>query len=124
MPAPPFQGTTVTIHVNDLAKARKFYKDVIGFPEKVWAPEADYAEYAMPGPVALGVHQTFPGHTGRPPGTVSGITFQSEDVPGAVKELKPRGVTITDEPEKFDWGTIAAFADPEGNEFVVLHLSD
>jgi predicted enzyme related to lactoylglutathione lyase len=117
---PLFKGTTVTIHVKDLAKARAFYKDTLGLPENYYAPASDMAEYRLPGPVALGIHQTFPGHTGRPPGTVTGIVLAVDDVPGTVRALKKRGVAITDEPEKFDWGTVATFADPEGNEYVVM----
>lgn len=123
MTANLFTGTSVSVHVKDLEKARRFYRDTLGLPEKRWNPEGDIAEYAMPGPVSLTIHRMFDGHTGRPPGTVSGICFFTGDAERTVRELRKRGVAVTDEPEKFSWGTIATIADPEGNEFVVMSTS-
>jgi catechol 2,3-dioxygenase-like lactoylglutathione lyase family enzyme len=122
MTTPVIQGLgAVSAHVKDIAKARTFYTKTLGLREVTFDAEMKAAYYEIPGsPVALAIHQYDAGCKdmgGRPPGTVSGIVFQVASVPRAMEDLKKRGVTIT-EPNMMH-GTMAAFADPDGNEYVV-----
>jgi len=43
----------------------------------------------------------------------------ADDVEATCRELKAKGVTFIQEPEKADWGTAAIIADPDGNQFVL-----
>lgn len=52
-------------------------------------------------------------------GTFSGLSFECDDVERTYAELKQRGVTFTQPPQRESWGTSAVFADPEGNQFVL-----
>lgn len=52
-------------------------------------------------------------------GTFTGISFVADDVMATSKELKQKGVTFVQEPQKADWGTAAVIADPDGNQFVL-----
>ncbi len=46
-------------------------------------------------------------------------TFWSDGVEGTARELENRGVELTIQPTKQDWGTSAAFKDSEGNTFLI-----
>jgi predicted enzyme related to lactoylglutathione lyase len=114
----------VTVHVTDIAKARAFYGRALGRPESGFDPETRSATYALPGEVTLVVHQynhpedCFPGS--RKAGTVTGIAFGVADAFRAAAHWKAQGGTVTMEPSKMSWGeTVAAVADPDGNEFVL-----
>lgn len=119
---PIFQGLgAVTAHVKDIQKARTFYAKTLGLRELNFDPSMKAAYYEIPGATApLAIHQYDAGCKdigGRPPGTVSGIVFTVADVKTAVGELQKRGVAITD--PTMMGGAMAAFADPDGNEFVL-----
>lgn len=122
MANPPFQGLgAVSAHVKDIQKARTFYAKTLGLRELNFDPTMKAAYFEIPGStVPLAIHQFDAGCVqvgGRPPGTVSGIILAVPNVPRAVEDLKKRGVTIT-EPSLMG-GAMAAFADPDGNEYVI-----
>lgn len=122
MVTPLFQGLgAVTAHVKDIQKARTFYTKTLGLREMNFDPGMKAAYYEIPGATTpLSIHQYDVGCKdmgGRPPGTVSGIVFTVPNVASAVTELKKRGVAIT-EPNMMG-GAMAAFADPDGNEYVI-----
>jgi len=52
-------------------------------------------------------------------GTVSHVTFWTDDVKKAHTELASRGVEFVQEPQSVDWGTAAIFRDVDGNVFVL-----
>jgi catechol 2,3-dioxygenase-like lactoylglutathione lyase family enzyme len=116
----------VTLHVRDVQKARTFYKDVLGLTEVIFDEKAQRAGYRLPdSPILLSMHVMHPGENGREPGTVTGLMFWVEDPIAACVEIKRRGGTIIDEPKtvempgaKFERGV---FADPDGNEFLILN---
>jgi predicted enzyme related to lactoylglutathione lyase len=114
----------LSIHILDVQKARAFYRDVLGLKELSFDEKGSRAVFAIPGSTApLAMHIMGPGEEGRPAGTVSGITFRHPDPAAACAEIKRRGGTITVEPSviQIPGGqfTRAAFADPDGNEFVI-----
>lgn len=47
------------------------------------------------------------------------MTFAADDVEKTFRELVAKGVEFVMEPRKEEWGTAAAFKDPDGNTFVV-----
>ncbi|MGD0588117.1 MAG: VOC family protein [Thermoplasmata archaeon] len=120
---------SVTIHIRDAQKARKFYGQVLGLKELAFDEKASRIVFALPGTSALlSMHIQGPGEEGRDPGTVSGIVFRHPDPMAALEEIKRRGGTVTVEPKIIEFGGAkfvrGAFADPDGNEFVMSNRTD
>jgi catechol 2,3-dioxygenase-like lactoylglutathione lyase family enzyme len=119
----------VTIHIRDIQKARTFYKDVLGLREIGFNEKASRAVFALPGTsTMLSMHIMAPGEEGREPGTVSGVVFSHPDPAAACAEIRRLGGNITLEPQVVELPgarfTRAAFADPDGNEFLISNRSD
>jgi len=119
----------VTIHIRDIAKARGFYRDVLGLREVSYNEQASRAVYSLPGTsTLLTMHIQAPGEEGRDPGTVSGIVFQHPDPKTACEEIQRRGGAVTVAPNVVELPGVtfvrAAIADPDGNEFVVSNRTD
>lgn len=114
----------VTIHIRDVPAARRFYGEVLGLREMQYDEKAGRVVYALPGTsIALRMHVPSPDEGGRPPGTVSGVVFSHHDPRAACEEIRRRGGSIVNEPEELHppgfRTTLAVFADPDGNEFVL-----
>ncbi|HVL47081.1 MAG TPA: VOC family protein [Candidatus Thermoplasmatota archaeon] len=109
----------ITLHVTDLEASRRFYRDVMGFRELVFAQ--GLLVFALPGGARLSMHVQEPGEPGRPAGTVSGLMFGVDDCAKAVEALRGRGADVLEGPWKAPWGpTYATVADPSGNEFLLI----
>ncbi len=114
----------VSIHIRDIRKSRTFYSEVLGLKEVHYNEKISRAAFAIPGTsTVLTMHIQGPGEGGREPGTVSGIAFTNHDPGAACAEIRKRGGTITSEPELIKRPgmtmTLAVFADPDGNEFMI-----
>ncbi len=119
----------VTVHVRDVSKARLFYREVLGLKEKSYDEKSNRAVFELPdSSTILSMHVQAPGEEGREPGTVTGVVLRSSDPVAACAEIKRRGGTITMEPRKIELPTgsfhRAAFADPDGNEFLLSDRKD
>ena len=119
----------VTIHIRDIQTARTFFQDVLGLKELNYDEKASRAVFALPGTsTLLTMHVQRPGEEGREPGTVSGVVFRHADPAAACEEIKRRGGSVTLEPTLFQtpFGEFfrAAFADPDGNEFLISNRTD
>ncbi len=119
----------VTVHVRDVSKARLFYRDVLGLKEKSYDEKANRAVFELPdSPTILSMHVQAPGEEGREPGTVTGVVFRSSDPVAACAEIQRRGGTITMEPRRVELPNAtfhrAAFADPDGNEYLISDRKD
>jgi catechol 2,3-dioxygenase-like lactoylglutathione lyase family enzyme len=109
-----------TIPVTDQDRALAFYTKKLGFRVVTDQPFDDkqrWIELGIPGADTRLVLFQF--RDGAKPGKQPGITFWADDVEGTIRELKNRGVEIVMEPRTEDWGTSAAFKDPDGNHFVL-----
>ena len=117
----PIEGLdAIWVHIRDIKKARRFYRDVLGLKELRASNAEEYAVYQIPKGPWLGVHKQGKDEPGRKAGTVSGVYFKVKDVKKAAALIKKHGGTITDKPEKQPWGDwTATIADPDGNEFVI-----
>lgn len=119
----------VTVHVREIEKARRFYRDVLGLSEIETSAPASRAVFAVPGTTTrLSMHVMAPNEEGREPGTVSGLIF-SHPFPGvACAEIERRGGTVTVAPTLVERGPVkfyrAVIADPDGNEFVISSQTD
>ncbi len=111
----------VGVPVRDQQRALEFYTTKLGFRIITDQPFDDTQRW-----IELGVGRsgtgialfTPPGHEARI-GTFTGISLFADDVMATAKELKAKGVTFVQEPQKADWGTSAIIADPDGNQFVL-----
>ena len=120
---------SVTVHIRDIQAARTFYRDVLGLREVAFDEKASRAAFAIPGTATLlTMHIQAPGEQGRDPGTVSGIVFHHPDPVAACATIRQRGGTVTTEPSVVELPgrkfVRAAFADPDGNEFLLSNRSD
>ncbi len=114
--------SAVTLHVAEIDRSRKFYREVLGLTEITYQAERRRAVFAIPGSAGtvLTMHEMGPQEGGRPPGTVSGIIFSHREPAKAMEEIRRRGGTVTVEVDKTPFGFLrGCFADPDGNEFVL-----
>ncbi len=119
----------ITLHIRDPARSRAFYRDVLGLQEVAFNEQLRRVVFALPGTTTLlTMHVMAPGEEGREPGTVSGVVFRTADPREACAEITKRGGSVTVPPTEFDtpkgkfWR--AAFADPDGNEFLISNRVD
>ncbi len=109
----------VTVFVRDLKKAAEFYEKKLGFRKTMMAEEFGWAELKTPS-VVLALSRPS-AEQKKLVGRFTGIVFESENVKKSCEDLRKKGVKITEEPVKKAWGgTVAAFVDPDGNEFTMM----
>ena len=119
----------VTLHIRDVARARTFYRDVLGFRELMFDEKASRLVFALPNSsTLLTMHVQAPGEEGRDPGTVSGVVFRATDPVATCREIVRRGGTVSVEPKVVETA-IGSFvrgviADPDGNEFIISNRTD
>lgn len=119
----------VTVHIQDPARARPFYRDVLGLKELLFDERAGRLVFALPGTsTLLTMHVQGPGEEGREPGTVSGLVFHHPNPVDACREIARRGGVITGEPRVVETSigsfVRAVFVDPDGNEFLISNRTD
>lgn len=117
----------VTVHIRDIARARRFYSEVLGLREASYVAKASRAAFEIPGTsTLLTMHPMGEGEGGRDPGTVSGIIFSHPDPAAALAEIRRRGGAVVDEPRTYPTPlgvvTLGVFADPDGNQFVLRRV--
>ena len=111
----------VGIPIRDQARALKFYTEQLGFEVATDQPFNDkqrWIELRIGNSPTRVVLFTPEGHEDRI-GTFFNGSYQCDDVEGTYRQLRQRGVTFVQEPEKQPWGTMAIFQDPDGNKFVL-----
>jgi len=119
----------VTIHITDIQKARKFYREVLGLKELSFNESRNRAVFALPGTsTLLTMHIQGGDEGGREPGTVTGLILRHPDPAAACAEIKRRGGTVVNEPRVIEFPgvkfVLGVFADPDGNEFVISNRTD
>jgi predicted enzyme related to lactoylglutathione lyase len=118
MPETPFLGLrTVVYHVNDLARARAWYQDVLGI-----APYFDQPFYVgfNVGGYEFGLH---PPSTQRPSGAGGAIAYWGvRDVEATFRRLVERGATAVEAVQDVGEGIqVASVTDPFGNLLGLIH---
>ncbi|MEO8592681.1 MAG: VOC family protein [Candidatus Solibacter sp.] len=110
-----------SIAVSDQDRALAFYTEKLGFRIMTDQPMSEkqrWIELSIPGAETRVVLFTPDGHENRI-GTLSGISFQCDDVQRTYEELLAKGVEFKGPPTKQPWGTFVIFLDPDGNQFVM-----
>jgi predicted enzyme related to lactoylglutathione lyase len=111
------RGTDFVMYpVSDLARAAKFYRDVLGLPQEVYSDEWQWAEFNC-GNLTLSLKGGE-----KLPELVSGgrLALAVNDVHAAYEELKRQGVRIVKELQDYGCCQAIEILDPDGNH-VVLH---
>ena len=112
----------IAIPVTDVDRAKDFYVNKAGFNadhDHTVSDEVRFVQLTPPGSacsIALGK-----GITEAAPGSVEGVQIVVSDVQEAHRELKGRGVEVSDVQE-FPWGKFVFFADPDGNRWAVQEI--
>lgn len=102
----------VWVPVSDTDRAVQFYEGTLGLG--VVKRDGPWAEVDANG-VRIGLNGREPQGSGSGGGPV--ITFQPEgSLEGAIEELKGKGVEFPAEISEHDWGRVATFKDPDGND--------
>jgi predicted enzyme related to lactoylglutathione lyase len=111
----------VGIPVRNQDVSLKFYTQALGMKvatDQPFTEKQRWIELFIPG-ADTGVALFTPeGHEKRI-GEFQSISFWCDDVFAAAKALKTKGVTFIKEPKNEPWGSIAVFADPDGNQFAL-----
>jgi len=111
----------ITLFVEDLDAAKKFYREVFGLP--VTFEDADSAVFRF-GSTLINLLKTAAAHELITPATVAGqeagtrfqLTIEVEDVDAMCRELVSRGVELLNGPMDRPWGIrTASFRDPGGH---------
>lgn len=109
-----------SIPVTDQDRAIHFYTEKLGFrvlTDQPFNEQQRWVELGIPGADTRVVLFRF--DNGLQPGGQMNVTFWTDDVEGTVRELEAKGVEITSQPKKMNWGTFAMFKDADGNLFVL-----
>ena len=99
-----------SIPVNDQDKAIAFYTQKLGFrivTDQPFDEHQRWVELGIPGAETKIVLFKF--DNSLKPGTQMNISYWTDDVEGTIRDLRAKGVKITMEPMKADWGECAAF---------------
>lgn len=110
----PWDFGSVAVVVSDGKKSAQWYKEKLGF--EVRSGDGHWITVAPKGSEMV-IHlcegdELEPGNTG--------FAFYAKDVAKEEAALRKKGVAFTQPTKKQPWGTQAAFADPDGNEFWLI----
>jgi len=111
----------VGVPVSDQDVALRFYTEALGFKvitDQPFTEKQRWIEVMIPGAESGLALFTPEGHEDRI-GHFQSISFWCEDVFATAEGMKSRGVVFKKEPKAEVWGTMAIFADPDGNQFVL-----
>jgi predicted enzyme related to lactoylglutathione lyase len=119
---------TVSLFVSDQDRAKKFYTQVMGFElhqDQPLYPGATnrWVSVAPKGAqteIVLYLPDENWEHYKQVVGKSQAITFNVTNMDEVVADLKAKGVTFTQEPDKQPWGTYATIKDSEGNSLLLV----
>ena len=110
----------VVYHVSDLARAARFYREMLGLEQELYNEEYQWAEFSC-GNVALALRG---GES--LPAAVAGcrVALAVEDVYAACEELRSKGVQVAADPVDYAVCQAVEVLDPDGNTVILHHRAD
>lgn len=126
----------IVIPVTDVDRAKAFYVDQLGFTLEVDSQPTEQFRIVQATPVGSGCSIAFGIGIGEmPPGTMQGTYLVVPDIEAAIAELRSKGVELDGpfhftengqtpglDPSRADYATLASFADPDGNTWLVQEI--
>ncbi|MHC1764908.1 MAG: VOC family protein [Verrucomicrobiia bacterium] len=115
------RGTDFVLYpVSDLARAARFYRDVLGLPQEAYSEEWKWAEFGC-GNITLALK----GGEKLPPVVAGGrIALAVDDIHAAHEAMKKQGVPIVSEPKDYSVCWAMEILDPDGNLVILHHRAD
>jgi catechol 2,3-dioxygenase-like lactoylglutathione lyase family enzyme len=136
-----YQLQVITVPVSDVDTASAFYTEQAGFTLDVdYGPASDFRVVQLTPPGSACSVQVGVGLTDAPPGSARATYLAVTDIEAAHRELAGRGVAISGirhkspaaewkggwspgtDPERRDYASVADFADPDGNTWVIQEI--
>ena len=136
-----YQLQVVTLSVNDVDQAAAFYTERVGFTLDVdYHPTPGFRVVQLTPPGSACSVQIGVGLTDAPPGSARTTYLTVTDIEAAHRELTERGVKISEirhkspvdnweggwqpgtDPARRDYASLADFADPDGNTWVIQEI--
>ena len=122
----PIQGVSkVVVGVEDQARAKEFWSEVVGFAITTDVPYDDegrrWVEVTAPNGTILVLSENPEDRprNGSDQLPTSNFFFHADDVEKTYEELSAKGVEFPAKPEKQPWGWWSMFTDSEGNRFAL-----
>lgn len=125
----------IVVPVSDIDRAKAFYVDQAGFVELVDVKVGEETRVVQLTPRGSGCAIALMNSTPMKPGSIYGLHVIVPDIERARAELSGRGVEISDffhfdatgqvdgpDPARSNYNTFAAFADPDGNTWLVQEV--
>jgi predicted enzyme related to lactoylglutathione lyase len=109
----------VAIPVTDIARARKFYEEVLGLKVSDEMMGGKWIEYAV-GEDTLAIANV--SDTWRPSDQGTGAALEVQDFDDAIRRLKDRQVPFAAEPFETPCCHMAVVQDPDGNKLIIHKL--
>ena len=136
-----YQLQVITLSVSDVDKAMAFYTGQAGFVLDVdYYPAGDFRVVQLTPPGSACSVQIGVGVTDAPPGSARATYLAVTDIEAAHAELTARGVAVSairhkspvddwkggwqpgTDPQRRDYASLADFADPDGNTWVIQEI--
>ena len=122
----PIRGVSkVVVGVEDQARAKEFWSEVVGFAITTDVPYDDegrrWVEVTAPNGTILVLSENPEDRprSGSDQLPTSNFFFHADDVEKTYEELSAKGVEFPAKPEKQPWGWWSMFTDSEGNRFAL-----
>ena len=136
-----YQLQVITLSVSDVDKAMAFYTGQAGFTLDVdYHPASDFRVVQLTPPGSACSVQIGTGVTDAPPGSARATYLAVTDIEAARRELTGRGVPVSGirrkspvrdweggwqpgtDPQRRDYASVADFADPDGNTWIIQEI--
>jgi len=108
-----------TMAVTDMAKAKEFYAEKLGFQVTQDYGQGDQHWVSLDAPGGGTSLNLTTMHENMKPGTMK-LYLSTPDIEAAYKELKTKGVEPTSEIAVDGWGKWFGMSDPDGNKWLIV----
>ena len=119
-----YQLHAIRLFAADWPRARNFYRDVLGLPEKFADETMGWAEFDV-GSASLALERLAPEEPEHADlvGRFVGVSLRVADINKTYDSLRSRGVEFVAPPVQQSWGGVLAhLKDPEGNVITLLEI--
>jgi predicted enzyme related to lactoylglutathione lyase len=122
--------STTQVWVHDQDEALAFYTDKLGWDVRMDVTVAELGNFRWlsVGPteqpeISVDAETAKQIEELMTKGAAGALFLTTDDIHGAVAELKGRGVEFTEEPTEYPYGIDSSFRDPSGNNFRLAQLT-